>query len=288
MSKPPIDPDYFDKVNFVIDSWVLACEAPWYIYVETLKPAALAAFITLATFGWDDVARGYFRPRGLGGRRSKKGKGKAKWKPKGFPELGELIGSNIPGAEEQKGKKWGNLGKTLWRIDTATQQVLFWWLVIDVTIDFAYTWASLLHETHWCQQSHLTRFSWSNDIVGLTAIGVWRIVVFDDLDYQSGVRRWFNTFGVTGAKGMTVTAAIDFIPEDPENPSASVAIRIDNLTTGTVIAASGEQEPEPDGNIGVPLAGHVPPHSTFRVMAKSTGSKAFYGNGVIIGLEDET
>ncbi len=34
MPTPP-DLDYFDKVNYVIDAWVLPCEAPWYIYVST-------------------------------------------------------------------------------------------------------------------------------------------------------------------------------------------------------------------------------------------------------------
>ena len=55
--------DFFEKTNFVIDSWAQPCEAPWYIYIETLWPALLEAFITLMLFGWDDVARGYFRPK---------------------------------------------------------------------------------------------------------------------------------------------------------------------------------------------------------------------------------
>ena len=95
MPVPP-NPGMFDKVNYVIDAWSCPCEAPWYIYVETLKPALLTAFITLATFGWDDVARGYFRPRGLGRRTSKRG-GRGKGgggRSRGIPEFGDMICKN--------------------------------------------------------------------------------------------------------------------------------------------------------------------------------------------------
>ena len=150
MPRPPIDPDSFDKVNFVIDSWTTGCDAPWYIYIETMKPALLAAFITLITFGWDDVLRGYLRPRGLHPRRTGKRKGKWSRRVPRFPELGDLIGSNIPGAEEVKGKRWSTPMKTLWRIDSAMQAIMFAWLVVEVAEDFAFEWTSLLYESYWC------------------------------------------------------------------------------------------------------------------------------------------
>ena len=105
MPVPP-DPDYFDKVNFVTDAWTQACEAPWYIYVSTLKPALLAAFITLLTFGWDDVLRGYARPPDRHSRRrsGKRGKGKRRG-VRGIPEMGEAMGRHLPGSTAVKGIK---------------------------------------------------------------------------------------------------------------------------------------------------------------------------------------
>jgi len=95
MPRPPHPLDYFDKVNYVIDAWMSPCQAPWYVYVETLKPATLTAFITFLTFGWDDVFRGWARPKDVGKRRAKKRKGKwARWVPR-FPEVGEVIGRQI-------------------------------------------------------------------------------------------------------------------------------------------------------------------------------------------------
>ncbi|KKL13405.1 hypothetical protein LCGC14_2526070, partial [marine sediment metagenome] len=79
-----------------------------------MKPALLAAFITLITFGWDDVLRGYFRPRGLYKRRTGKRKGKFVRRIPRFPEIGNELGTHLPGASEVKGTKWSNLGKTLW------------------------------------------------------------------------------------------------------------------------------------------------------------------------------
>ena len=134
MPKPPGDPDYFDKVNYVIDAWARPCEAPWYVYINTLKPAALEAFITLISFGWGDVARGFARPPGLGRRRTGKRKGKWRRAIPRFPEIGNMIGNQIPGAKSMQGIKYGTVGRFLWRIDTTLQAGLFYWLVADVTI----------------------------------------------------------------------------------------------------------------------------------------------------------
>lgn len=154
MATPPKNPDFFDKVNYVIDAWSCGCEAPWYIYVETMGPAALKAFITFSTFGWDDVLRGYWRPRGMGRgrhgrrRRPKHGRFRLHW-----PEWGEEIGKKLPGAEEVKGRHWGELGKNLWRIDSHAQLALFWWMVADIVNDFAFDWTSQLYEQHWCPEN---------------------------------------------------------------------------------------------------------------------------------------
>jgi len=127
MPRPNIDEDSFDKINFVIDSWTTGCEAPWYVYIETMKPAALEAFIVLISFGWADVVRGAFRPKGLGRRTGKK-KGKwGKYKP-GFPEVGNTLGKSLPFAEQLDDYiKWSNGFKTLWRIDNLMQAAFFMW-----------------------------------------------------------------------------------------------------------------------------------------------------------------
>lgn len=286
MPRPPIDPDSFDKVNFVIDAWTTGCDAPWYIYVETMKPAALAAFITLITFGWDDVARGYFRPKGLNPRRT--GKRKGKWnkaRPR-FPELGELLGGKLPGAQEVQGQKWSNLAKTLWRVDGAMQAALFYWLVVDVVEQFAFDWTSLLYESYWCQDPALGKFSFQT--IGWFAIprNQWKKAGFGTEDYNHPPPGWVFTRGTTGAVPATITAALRVTARPPWGDPTSFRVVVWERGSHEILADSGTSDELVDGEIVGVATGNVPPNITFEVVAWMTGpSFANYGNGVVIGIE---
>lgn len=284
MPKPPRDVSYFDKVNYVIDAWAMPCEAPWYIYVETLKPALLEAFITLATFGWDDVARGYFRPRGLGGRRTGKRKGKfAKAIPR-FPELGEEIGKRLPGAEEVKGEKWSALGKTLWRIDTVIQRALFWWLVADVTIDFAYNWTSLLYETVWCQASNLGRFSYQSGDDRNAPGGIWWVAAYEDLDYQHGGLAWNINRGFAGPTGCVATATMTFTQIAPFPDPTETGVRIFERDTGKVLHQTGPMPFGADPELKMVVSGELAPGTRFGVQTFHEPDWCRVGDGIVMAL----
>ncbi len=284
MPHPPVDPGFFDKVNYVIDSWATPCEAPWYIYVECLHPAALEAFIVLITFGWDDVARGYFRPRGLGKRRTGKRKGKFRKAIPRFPELGELIGENIPGAERQKGKKWSELGKALWRIDGVMQRGLFWWLVVDVTNDFAYNFTSCLYDTHWCRASALGRFSWSEPTFTAIPGGLWIPLAFTVLDYEFPFPNWVIDFGNAGTTGCTASCAVNWKLSTFGPPASSFQTRLVDLDTGEVYKESGVNHLDPQDQSANIVSGGVGPGGRFQFEAKHNGMWAFVGDGVVTAL----
>lgn len=287
MPKPPGDIGAFDKVNFVIDSWARPCEAPWYIYVETLWPALLAAFITLATFGWDDVARGYFRPRGLGHRRTGKRKGKWRRAIPAFPEAGEELGKRLPGAEEIKGERWSVLGKTLWRIDTVVQRSLFWWLVVDVTVDLAYNWTSLLYETVWCQGSLLGRYAVTvASPFSRTAGGWWR-VAFTNFDYAFPPPSWFVVHGNTGGVSATITAAISVTGFLGGPTPTAFSVRIVDDNTNEVLAQSDSINPDINNLHKVPVSGTFGPGTRFRVDVRGTDHSYTVTDGVCIGMERE-
>lgn len=287
MPKPPGDLDYFDKVNYVIDAWTVACEAPWYIYISTLKPALLTAFITLITFGWDDVARGYFRPRGLGRRTSKGRRGKPGRGFPRFPELGEEIGKRIPGADEVKGFKWGRFGNTLWRIDTIVQQGLFWWLVADVTIDLAYNWTSVLYETRWCQDTPLGRFSYQNTIPRDLPGDVWWPVNYNELDYQFAPPSWFFNEGISGPNGCLVAAAAEVKPIVGFDPPTEFEIMIRERHGSTIFGLSGPNALAPDNTGDGVISGGVPPNTGFDVLIRHNGVVATIHGGAITAKENE-
>ena len=286
MPKPPIDPDSFDKVNFVIDAWTTGCDAPWYIYIETLKPALLTAFITLLTFGFDDVLRGFFRPKGLYRRRTGKRKGKWLRRIPRFPEIGELLGSHISGATEVKGKRWSTPTRTLWRIDGVFQQIFFWWLVVSVVEDFIFDWTSLLMESRWCLDDAVGRFSYQ--AVGWFGLPghVWRTAGFGTEDYEHAPPTWSLISGRTGSVNCMVTAALAVEPAPGHPNPTSFRVIVESVPPGTIFADSETNDQLVNGaGFGVAM-GSVPTGVEFRVRALVEGTDlARYGNGVVMAFE---
>jgi hypothetical protein len=137
------------KWNRVIDFASNPCDAPLSTWFQTFRPAAGKAVITLLSFGIDDVARGYFRPKGIYPRgclgRKRRGRSAV-----GIPELGEEIGKRLPAAEGIKSRSFGTVEKYLWLGDGIAQRVLFWLMVADIVTDFTYDWATGIYREGFC------------------------------------------------------------------------------------------------------------------------------------------
>ena len=288
MPKPPVDEDSFDKVNFVVDAWTTGCDAPWYIYVETMKPALLAAFITLITFGWDDVLRGALRPKGLH-RRTAKRKGKWARRVPRFPEIGEMVGKQLPIAEQVSDfSKWNGLGKTLWRVDTVMQQFMFWWLVAEVTEDFAFEWTSLVYESYWCQPDPPGKFSYRKTDNQVFHDNMWTRVWFGTEDYEDAPPEWLYYSGATGPNPCTVTAAVKIKKHGAFPPPQGFSVRIIDNRTGEVFGETGPEKPDADGNAALPVIGRLPKRIGFEVEVRMTGTPwAYAHDGVVVAIEDQ-
>lgn len=149
----PKQPGFIDKVNGIINYVENPCDAPWIIYFETALPALGTAILTLLDFGFDDVVRGALRPRGLRTRKHTRRGRRGRSRFGGIPELGELIGSSLPGAQEAKGRSVTQGVKNLWIVDGVLQRILWYWLVVDVTVEFFYAWASAINESVFCKKT---------------------------------------------------------------------------------------------------------------------------------------
>lgn len=149
-----------DRVNSVIKFFHDPCEAPFTMYIELAKPAKTKLVLGLLTFGLDDVFRGFARPRGLllrtrTGRR--RGRGRLSYRYRmGIPEIGEMLGHNIPGAEKMATRGIHQLAKWLWIVDYGLQRVLYYILIIDLITDFLYEWTTLIGKSGFCQRQNLT------------------------------------------------------------------------------------------------------------------------------------
>ncbi len=145
-------PGIIDRVNTVIDLWDDPCRGPWWIYAQTAWPAALEAFGLLLGTNATQVARGYFRPRGVVRRRHG---GFVPRRLRGLPpfaDVGNEIGKRLPGAQQLRGRKVSNGVQTLWRIDGGMQRALNAWLLVEAGSLFAYRWTTGIYETRFCQE----------------------------------------------------------------------------------------------------------------------------------------
>ncbi len=287
MPKPPVDPGYFDKVNYVIDSWTRGCEAPWFIYVETMGPAALKAFITLMTFGWDDVARGFFRPRGLRSQRHRRKGKKTGRLARFFPEIGEEIGKRLPGATEVKGRFYGHGEKALWLIDGVIQRGLFWWLIADVTIDFAFNWTSLLYESDFCKDDGLGRFANEPTEDNAAPGGMWTRVHYDRELYEFPPPSWAHSQGSTGGVECMITAAVELTRPSGDPLPTEIAVRVVDDNTGDVLMQNGPSPPNDPDDVVSLVAGLVKPGTTFFVQVWHNASAATISGGIVAGFEQE-
>ncbi len=285
MPPPPKNPEDFDKVNYVIDSWTHACEAPWYIYIETLKPALLEAFIVLISFGWADVIRGRFRPKGLG-RRTGKRKGRWARRVPRFPELGNTLGKALPFGEQLDDFiKWGTKTKFLWRIDNAAQASLFFWLVADVAEDFVFNWTSLLYKTYWCQRAHLGRFSYADTGQSGKSENVWWHKGYFEEDYEKPFPSWAGRSGWSGANGCTVAATATWNEYLGFPKPTDTAIRIYDLDSAVVFAEESAFNMDPADDPTLVVFGEVPGNKRFGVATWHEPSWAWVGNGIITAEE---
>lgn len=161
---PRPQPGLIDKVNYIVRFIEDPCDAPWVVYLETAIPPAGRLLLSWFSFGLDDLIRGYFRPKGLrsgrhgrGGRRGGKPRTRLGRFIARIPGLGDdvgnFIGKRLPGAKAARGRQVSDGVKHLWIIDNRLQQLLLWWLIVDLVTTFLYEWASALQESEICKRS---------------------------------------------------------------------------------------------------------------------------------------
>lgn len=189
-------PSIIDKVNYAMTITEDPCNGPpWIVQMELAGPPAGEAIITMLTFGWDDVARGYFRPRGLHrgkqARRTPKAAGRLHRLGRLFRNVpgigddpGDIIGRRLPGATKVKGRRIRFFERITWLIDNRLQRALFWWLVIDVVEEFWYDWTSLLMASEFCTRGFGASLYMTGPGGSFPSLGAWRGTFHDDFRWE--------------------------------------------------------------------------------------------------------
>ena len=219
----PRPPGTFDKVNYVIDAWSNPCKAPWVVYVEALKPAALVALVSLVCFDIFDVARWIFRPAaanrsGRHGRKGRKGQRRT---------LVSRTRSKVPPWRALSRRHVTDGVKHLWVFDQFTQRLLWWWLVVDVATEFTYNFTTLVYKSEFCQMAAApgNELREDDDDIRLGIQG-WQAVGFEQLQYTEGAVQSDAFSAQLGDGHWAVFASMDWENEMTNDVSGQIRIRV--------------------------------------------------------------
>lgn len=194
------------KWNRVVEFGMHSCDAPWPTYITAAFAPAGKAIITLLSFGLDDVARGYLRPKGLykNGCLGRKKRGR---NVVGVPEVGEEIGKRLPGADLSKSRSYSAGEKHLWLLDGVAQRILFWVMVGDIVTDFAFDYVQGIYRRGFCQTKFTGQYVATNWglMHGYPPIGDWQLFQTGEIPVDQGaVGTWPLQQGIAnGLQGST-------------------------------------------------------------------------------------
>ncbi len=243
MAKVPEYLKGFNGITYLLEN---PCDDPWTIYLEFAFPALGDAIISILTFGFDDVMRGYFRPtKGLRTVRHRR-RGRKGGRPKGgIPEIGEMIGEKLPGRETFKTRTVSQGVKYLWIVDGIIQRGLWYWLVFDILNTFFYDWASAIFESNAgedCAPSRLLAYGASD---ASHALFGWNAPFLTFVPYEEGLV--WNTIQVflPAGKRFTVVFGLDATSGPGQGFDAQVGLFTDGtFTTSIEIGDMGFVAPE--------------------------------------------
>lgn len=250
-------PSFGDKLNQIVRFIEDPCEAPWIVYLELAKEPAKKALLAWFTFGLADVMRGYFRPKGVRGRRHGRGRGKGGARagpirrglsriPGIGDDVGNFIGKRLPGAHKLNQRQVSQGVKNLWFIDGVLQRGLWWWLVVGLTTDFLFEWTSLLQQSEFCQRSNQKGLYATGVTGGALAIQGWVPQLGMALNRNHGGATWFGSGASLGAGNWTIIYSQQLVQFG--NPGASVhECRIFNTSTFEELAISGPETVDTGG-----------------------------------------
>lgn len=241
-------PTFVEKVNQIVRFIEDPCEAPWIVYLELAREPAKQALLTWVTFGLNDVMRGYFRPKGVRGRRHGRGRGKggarAGFLARGLrripgigDDVGDFIGKRLPGAKELKQRHVSQGVKNMWFVDGVLQRGLWWWLVIGLTTDFLFEWTTLLQQTEFCMRTNQDGLYSKGVPGGALAIQGWiaQAGLIEQRNWGHAAQVGPNFF--LGAGRWTAIFALQMTQFGNPGPSTHEC-RIIDLATGGPIGAS--------------------------------------------------
>lgn len=231
-------PGFFQRINTVADFIADPCHAPIMVYIKTAEPFLAQAFMEFFSFSPLNMVFSSWAPRGARDCRGRRRRRRGRFRWRGLPDHENTVGKWLKSGESRQHIRQGTRVAMFYAFGRAVQMFAFWWLVIDITLDFLYRWTSAMVETEFCQATRFGRATrtsilWTSPLGG----GTWTMGTTGDSSATSPG----NLFpGAVGNAENPVKWVVDGNVGNNASVSQTVTLRA-MVTQGGVAAVAAEE-----------------------------------------------
>lgn len=259
MAKPRI-PDLPERLDFIWRQLIDPCDAPLTLWIEKMLPHAWELILELYAFDMLNTFSESVKPRlGPPTPRSRRHWGGGKkgsrnnWRRGVGNALafdpGQWLGERMPWSEDFRSRPMPPGTLAMWTIYGLLERVLLSWMVLDMSTEFAYRWASSMAQTRYCRMRQAAVLLARNEWYQLTGIFGWSTIVWHETLKIRGMAFW-NGVGATQVRATGIAnfscraTCVDTVDPAPwaackikvqsgPNEGQEVVVFVDGLKGGT-------------------------------------------------------
>lgn len=125
------------ELNYIVNYFFNGCRTPWDVVIETAQEPAGEIALSLLMFGWEDIVKSFWRPKGLrqyrhGRKKRKKGKGG------GLPQINDIIAEGLDPHNDVFGPLHNDNLKIWWELENTIERVSYTIMIWDLIETFAF------------------------------------------------------------------------------------------------------------------------------------------------------
>jgi hypothetical protein len=219
-------PPWLDRVQFLLFYAFNPCDAEASLYVEMAKAPAGRLALLLVEPDLKEIVQTFFTPKGLRskrhGRKGRKGGDKGRG---GIPDINELVGSNLPGAKDAGGRRYGSGTRAFFTGINTLDRVTWPLVLIDEVTNAAFDTFTgvMLEQKEQCD--HIGRMRKTRESDVLQELLGWNAANLHNEEYIVGMSSssGFTAMGVNEGT-YSVTWAAGF--HNPQPFDVSVEMRL--------------------------------------------------------------
>ncbi len=119
------------ELNWIVSYYWNGCRTPFTLVIETAKPVAGEIALQLLMFGWEDIVKSFWRPKGLrSGRHGRKRRGGKKGG--GIPSISDLIAETLDPENDLTDHLHKDGNRIWWQLENTLERINYTIMLVDM------------------------------------------------------------------------------------------------------------------------------------------------------------